>query len=56
MKETAAQSAKLKQAFKRHFAKQGYDAPLPDDLEAERQAYPLEWGESCEEWEKYGEE
>ena len=56
MKETAAQSAKLKRAFKNHFAKEGYDTPLPDDLNTQRRWYPLEWSEACVEWEKYGED
>ena len=51
MKETAEQSAALKQAFKAHFRKCGLDAPLPSDLEAERIAFPLEYGEAYQEFE-----
>lgn len=55
MKDTAEQSAALKQAFKAHFRQAGYNAPLPPHLEAERKAFPLEYGEACSEFEEDGE-
>lgn len=52
MKQTADESAVLKQAFKAHFRSQGYLAPLPDDLAQEAKLFPLEWAEACQEWEE----
>lgn len=52
MKETARESAALKRAFKDHFTAHGIDAPLPPDLQAESEAFPLEYGEACDEFEK----
>jgi hypothetical protein len=54
MKETADESAKLKRRFKDHFAKHGYHAVLSPELDKERAAFPLEWGEACEEYERWG--
>jgi hypothetical protein len=54
MKETAQQSVELKYRFKRHFLVCGYYIPLPLDLARERDEYPLEWAEACQEWEQYG--
>lgn len=51
MKETARESAALKVAFKEHFAAHGIDAPLPQNLQSEADAFPLEYGEACEEFE-----
>jgi hypothetical protein len=52
MKETAAQSAELKQRFKSHFRAHGYLSALPDDLQSERNDFPCEWAEACEEFEQ----
>lgn len=54
MKRTERQSTKLKRMFKEHFAAYGLDAPLPPELQAEADAYPLEYGEASEEYERFG--
>ena len=54
MKDTEAQSAELKAKFKAHFAANGYEAPLPAELESEAFCFPIEWAEACHEWELYG--
>jgi hypothetical protein len=58
MKETANQSAALKQQFKTHFREHGYCyiAELPATLATEARAFELEWAEACQEWETSAQE
>lgn len=54
MKETAAESADLKVRLKNYFAVHGIDAPMPEALAREAHDFPQEYGEACEEFERWG--
>ncbi len=54
MMPTQDESAALKGEFKRHFRMQGYNAPLPPDLESKSREWPLDYGEACAEFERWG--